>query len=204
MPHSFIPPLLSADEPSAAAVEIPHGKAPFLLLCDHAGKTIPQSLGDLGLPPGEIERHIGWDIGALSVSRHLSRQLDATLIHQRYSRLVIDCNRAPGIASSIPHLSELTPIPGNIGIDAEHGAGARARGVFAVSPRHRRSFGQRQLRELPTAVIAMHSFTPVFKGNRAPGRWGCCLTATRSLPICWPSCCVKKGICRWASTNLMQ
>lgn len=121
-------------------------------------------LGDLGLPPGEIERHIGWDIGALSVSRHLSRQLDATLIHQRYSRLVIDCNRAPGIASSIPHLSELTPIPGNIGIDAEH-ALAREREVFL--PYHHAiddHLGQRQLRELPTAVIAMHSFTPVFKG----------------------------------------
>lgn len=81
--------------------------------------------GDTAVPwrprfaAGEIERHIGWDIGALSVSRHLSRQLDATLIHQRYSRLVIDCNRAPGIASSIPPLSELTPIPGNIGIDGE-------------------------------------------------------------------------------------
>lgn len=151
-----------------------------------------------------IERHIGWDIGALSVSRHLSRQLDATLIHQRYSRLVIDCNRAPGIASSIPHLSELTPIPGNIGIDAEH-ALAREREVFL--PYHHAiddHLGQRQLRELPTAVIAMHSFTPVFKGESRPGRWGCCLTATRSLPICWPSCCVKKGICRWASTNLMQ
>lgn len=53
MPHSFIPPLLSADEPPAAAVEIPRGKAP-LLLCDHAGKAIPQSLGDLGLPPGRL------------------------------------------------------------------------------------------------------------------------------------------------------
>ncbi len=172
MPHSFIPPLLSADEPSAAAVEIPRGKAPFLLLCDHAGKAIPQSLGDLGLPPGEIERHIGWDIGALSVSRHLSRQLDATLIHQRYSRLVIDCNRAPGIASSIPHLSELTPIPGNIGIDAEH-ALAREREVFL--PYHHaidEHLGQRQLRELPTAVIAMHSFTPVFKGASRPWQVG--------------------------------
>lgn len=98
------------------------------------------------------------------MSRHLSRQLDATLIHQRYSRLVIDCNRAPGIASSIPHLSELTPIPGNIGIDAEH-ALAREREVFL--PYHHAiddHLGQRQLRELPTAVIAMHSFTPVFKG----------------------------------------
>ncbi|AOE99461.1 N-formylglutamate amidohydrolase [Serratia marcescens] len=172
MPHSFIPSLLSADEPPAVAIETPHGGAPFLLLCDHAGKAIPQSLGDLGLPPGEIERHIGWDIGALSVSRHLSRQLDATLIHQRYSRLVIDCNRAPGIASSIPHLSELTPIPGNIGIDAEH-ALAREREVFL--PYHRAiddHLGQRRLRELPTAVIAMHSFTPVFKGESRPWQVG--------------------------------
>ncbi len=128
MPHSFIPPLLSADEPSAAAVEIPRGKAPFAAVRS-------RRQGDPAIPrrprfaAGEIERHIGWDIGALSVSRHLSRQLDATLIHQRYSRLVIDCNRAPGIASSIPHLSELTPIPGNIGIDAEH-ALAREREVF--------------------------------------------------------------------------
>ncbi|QXX94435.1 N-formylglutamate amidohydrolase [Serratia marcescens] len=172
MPHAFISPLLSADEPSAAAVEIPHGKAPFLLLCDHAGKAIPRSLGDLGLPPEEIERHIGWDIGALSVSRYLSRQLDATLIHQRYSRLVIDCNRAPGIASSIPSLSELTPIPGNIGIDAER-ALAREREVFL--PYHHAigdHLGQRQRRALPTAVIAVHSFTPVFKGESRPWQVG--------------------------------
>lgn len=172
MPHSFSPPLLSADEPPAVAIETPHGKAPFLLLCDHAGKAIPQSLGDLGLPPGEIERHIGWDIGALSVSQHLSRQLDATLIHQRYSRLVIDCNRTPGIASSIPPLSELTPIPGNIGIDAEH-ALAREREVFL--PYHQTiddHLGQRRLREWPTAVVAMHSFTPVFKGESRPWQVG--------------------------------
>ncbi|MDT3250257.1 N-formylglutamate amidohydrolase [Serratia sp. root2] len=172
MSQSFVPQLLSADEPPAVAVEIPKGAAPFLLLCDHAGQAIPQRLGDLGLPPGEIDRHIGWDIGALAVSRHLSRHLDATLIHQRYSRLVIDCNRAPGIASSIPHLSELTPVPGNIGIDAEH-ALAREREIFL--PYHHSiddTLGERQLRGKPTAIIAMHSFTPVFKGNSRPWQVG--------------------------------
>ncbi|CAI0713232.1 N-formylglutamate amidohydrolase [Serratia ficaria] len=168
MSQSFIPPLLSAEEPPAVAVETPQGAAPFLLLCDHAGQAIPRRLGGLGLPPGEIDRHIGWDIGALSVSRHLSRHLDATLIHQRYSRLVIDCNRAPGIASSIPQLSELTPIPGNIGIDAEH-ALAREREIFL--PYHRAiddHLGERHMRQRPTAIIAMHSFTPVFKGDARP------------------------------------
>ncbi|CAI0896688.1 N-formylglutamate amidohydrolase [Serratia entomophila] len=168
MPQSFIPPLLFADEPPAAVIETPQGAAPFVLLCDHAGQAIPRRLGDLGLPSGEIDRHIGWDIGALSVSRLLSRHLDATLIHQRYSRLVIDCNRTPGIASSIPHLSELTSIPGNIDIEAEQ-ALAREREIFL--PYHRAidsHLGERQMRARPTAIVAMHSFTPVFKGDARP------------------------------------
>lgn len=172
MPQSFVPSLLTVDDPAAVAVETTKGVAPFLLLCDHAGQAIPQRLGDLGLPPGEIDRHIGWDIGALNVSRHLSRQLDTTLIHQRYSRLVIDCNRTPGIASSIPQVSELTPIPGNVGIQAEQTL-AREHEIFL--PYHRTiadTLDARQRAGLPTAIIAMHSFTPVFKGNARPWQVG--------------------------------
>ncbi|CAI0877260.1 Predicted N-formylglutamate amidohydrolase [Serratia liquefaciens] len=172
MPQPFAQFLLSAEDPAAVAIETPKGLAPFLLLCDHAGQAIPQQLGDLGLPPGEIDRHIGWDIGALNVSRHLSRQLDAPLIHQRYSRLVIDCNRTPGIPSSIPELSELTPIPGNVGIAAEQ-ALAREHEIFL--PYHQAitdSLDARQRSGLPTAIVAMHSFTPVFKGNARPWQVG--------------------------------
>ena len=43
-------------------------------------------------------------------------------------------------------------------------AGARARGVLPYHHAIDDHLGQRQLRELPTAVIAMHSFTPVFRG----------------------------------------
>lgn len=172
MPQSFVPSLLTLDDPAAVAVETAKGIAPFLLLCDHAGQAIPQRLGDLGLPAGEIDRHIGWDIGALGVSRHLSRQLDTTLIHQRYSRLVIDCNRTPGIASSIPQVSELTPIPGNVGIHAEQSL-AREHEIFL--PYHctiADTLDERQRAGLPTAVIAMHSFTPVFKGSARPWQVG--------------------------------
>jgi predicted N-formylglutamate amidohydrolase len=172
MPQSFVSSLLSAEDPAAVAIETPRGAAPFLLLCDHAGQAIPRQLGDLGLPPGEIDRHIGWDIGALKVSRHLGRQLDSTLIHQRYSRLVIDCNRTPGIASSIPPLSELTPIPGNIAIDDNH-AQAREHAIFR--PYHQAisdHLDERQRSGMPTAIIAMHSFTPVFKGHERPWQVG--------------------------------
>ena len=77
----------------------------------------------------ECERHIAWDIGIAAVSRFVADALDATLIQQNYSRLVIDCNRTPGSETSIPEISELTPIPGNIGL-SEAGKAARVREIF--------------------------------------------------------------------------
>ena len=71
------------------------GRSPFLLTCDHYGRLIPRALGDLGLPESELSRHIAWDIGIAGVAEALSKQLDAHLMAQRYSRLVIDCNRPP-------------------------------------------------------------------------------------------------------------
>src|ERR1700686_3375330 len=83
-------------------------RSPFLLTCDHYGRLTPRALGDLGLPASELTRHIAWDIGIAGVAEQLSRHLGAHLIAQRYSRLVIDCNRPPCVASSIPVLSEAT------------------------------------------------------------------------------------------------
>src|SRR6266478_5433003 len=111
------------------------GGSPFLLTCDHYGRLTPQSLGDLGLPASELTRHIAWDIGIAGVAESLSRQLGAHLIAQRYSRLVIDCNRPPGAPGSIPRISEATTIPANeaLGRDA---AELRRKAIF--DPYHRR------------------------------------------------------------------
>ena len=87
------------------------GKSAFLLVCDHYGRQIPPQLGDLGLPGDELTRHIAWDIGIAGVAERLSDLLGAHLIAQRYSRLVIDCNRPPSAESSIPLVSENTTIP---------------------------------------------------------------------------------------------
>ena len=64
-----------------------------------------------------MERHIAWDIGIAGVAEQMSKHLDAHLIVQRYSRLVIDCNRPPGVPSSIPERSEDTVVPGNLALD---------------------------------------------------------------------------------------
>jgi predicted N-formylglutamate amidohydrolase len=165
-------PLLAPDEPAAFAVAHAEGRSPFFLTCDHAGKRLPRRLATLGLPEAELERHIAWDIGAAGLSWLLADRLDAFLILQTYSRLVIDCNRAPGVPTSIVALSEHTEIPGNQRLSLAETA-ARVREVF--EPYHHRIVAELDRREAagrPTVLLAMHSFTPVFKGVARPWHVG--------------------------------
>ena len=160
--------LLAADDPPPVAVYNGDGRSPFLLVADHAGNIFPCALGRLGIPAAEAARHIALDIGIAKLSRIVADALDAALIQQNYSRLVIDCNRPPGAVSSIPEISELTPIPGNVGLSTAERI-AREREIFrpyhdaiAAALEHRRQANA------PAALIALHSFTPVFKAAARP------------------------------------
>jgi predicted N-formylglutamate amidohydrolase len=164
--------LLAADEPDPVKVFRPDGASPFFLTCDHAGRLVPRALGDLGVSKSEYERHIAWDIGAAAVSRLVSDALDAPLVEQVYSRLVIDCNRDPAVESAMPDMSELTPIPGNVGLGAEDRAMRRDE-IF--QPYHSRIADLLDLRIAAgkkAVLVAMHSFTPVFKGVARPWHIG--------------------------------
>ncbi len=165
MSRTMTPPLLAPDEPAPVEVDRPDGRSPLFLTCDHGGRRIPRSLGTLGLPESELQRHIAWDIGVLAVARMMSQQLDATLIAQTYSRLVIDCNRDLSVASSICEVSEHTEIPGNLDISPDD---RRARQKELFWPYHNRiaaALDQRGVAGRPTVLVAMHSFTPVFKAS---------------------------------------
>ena len=41
----------------------------LILLCDHARNAVPPEIGDLGLPPEDMGRHIAWDVGARGVTQ---------------------------------------------------------------------------------------------------------------------------------------
>jgi predicted N-formylglutamate amidohydrolase len=155
--------LLGAEDPPPVRVLRERGKSDFFLTADHAGRAIPRALGDLGVSAAEMERHIAWDIGIAGVTERLSALLDATAVLQVYSRLVIDCNRDPSWTTAIPEISELTPIPGNVGLSTEARA-ARVAAVFA--PYHERIGALLDARAgRRTVFVAMHSFTPSFKGE---------------------------------------
>jgi predicted N-formylglutamate amidohydrolase len=158
------------------------GRSPFLLTCDHYGRLIPRVLGDLGLPESELTRHIAWDIGIAGVAEALSKHLDAHLVAQRYSRLVIDCNRPPTAPSSIPIVSEATTISGNEGL-AREAAETRRQQIF--EPYHRRIdevIDARIAKGMPTVLVSLHSFTPVYAGIARPWHIGTLYHRDTMLP----------------------
>ena len=164
--------ILAADEPPPVAVHNALGGSPFLLLGDHAGRRIPRVLGDLGLSAEDAERHIAWDIGIAGLGVALADRLGATFIHQRYSRLVIDCNRRPGAIDSIPAVSDGTAIAANVALD-EADAAARVAAIHrpyqaAIATEIERRAGSGQA----TILISLHSFTPVMRGVPRPWQVG--------------------------------
>jgi predicted N-formylglutamate amidohydrolase len=173
MPNPFPTPavgggfkLLALDEPLPFLEERRRGTSNFVIVVDHAGARIPRRLGDLGLPSSELQRHIAFDIGALALARRVAAALDAPLIAQNYSRLVIDCNRDPRIATSVPQVSEWSAIPGNIDRSDEE---LKARRAEIFDPYHnqiRALLDERQAAGRPSILVAQHTMTDVFKGVR--------------------------------------
>ncbi len=158
--------IIAPDEPPPFLAARPQGTSNFVIVVDHASARIPRRLVNLGVSAAELERHIAWDIGALAVARQLSEALDAPLVAQNYSRLVIDCNRDPRMATSIPIVSEVTEIPGNIGLsDAQRAA--RRREIFDPYHAHLSALlDARAAAGRLTILVSQHSMTNVFKGGQ--------------------------------------
>ena len=165
-------PLLGADDPPPVEVVRAGAASPFFLTCEHAGKHFPKRLGTLGLEARDLERHITYDIGAAGVARGLARRLDAHLVLQTYSRLVVDCNRSPAAGDFITTVSENTDIPGNRAL-SEREIKARTDEIF--HPYHdtiAAALNERDSSGRVTVLVAVHSCTPVFHGVSRPWHVG--------------------------------
>ena len=122
----------------------------------------------LGLSQEALSTHVAWDIGAAGVANRLSALLDAPLVLQGYSRLVIDCNRPPDSDFAFVDASDGTGIPGNDSISLIDKA-LRVNEIF--QPYHNCIDGvlnHRQKTGASTALISLHSFTLVLDGQRRP------------------------------------
>ncbi len=161
--------LLRDSDAPAVTILRAEAASPFVLVSDHAGRSIPAVLGDLGLPESERMRHIAWDIGVAGTGLLLSEALCAPLVAQTYSRLVIDCNRKPGHPTSVAPTSDLTAVPGNQDLTEAQRA-LRERQIFA--PYHAaiaELLDRRLASGLESVLVALHSFTPRLRSASRPG-----------------------------------
>ena len=155
--------LLAHDEPEPT--QIIEGPDPGLLLeCEHAGCAVPRHLCDLGLVDDDLKSHIGWDIGTAHLTRNLSQRLGAPAVMQRYSRLVIDCNRSPDSPDSMPEISHGVSIPGNRNLSSEDRL-SRRKSIFDPFDR---AVGNMMSKPGLKLAIAIHSFTPFAFGVERP------------------------------------
>ena len=152
-----------------------------MILCDHASNRIPEAYQSFGFAEDALQTHIAWDPGALAVARLLSAKLDAPLFWPDASRLIIDCNRAADAPSLIVTESEGRPVPANRGLSEEE----RSRRLANIhAPYHDAidaCLARRMAEGRPTALIAIHSFTPVYFGKARPWQIGILFDDDRRL-----------------------
>jgi predicted N-formylglutamate amidohydrolase len=158
--------ILSVEEGDPVALENAIARGPVILVCEHASRVLPRSLGTLGLPEEALASHIAWDPGALAVSRLVARSLDATLLHQRFSRLVYDCNRPPESPAAMPEKSEIFDVPGNAGLD-QAARDARTEALYLPFREKLSRLVKARIAEgRPPVIVTMHSFTPIYFGKQ--------------------------------------
>ncbi len=140
----------------------------WLVTCDHAANTVPESVngGCLGLPAEEMARHIAYDPGAAGLSRTLADALGAPAILSNFSRLVIDPNRGEDDPTLLMKLYDGTIIPANRRADA---AEVERRLDLFHRPYHAALAGL-AARRPDTVIVAIHSYTRQLRG-RPPRPW---------------------------------
>lgn len=154
------------------AIENESGHGNTVIVCEHASHDIASMPNGLGLDAEQQTAHIAWDPGALGVARGLSAALDGALIHARASRLIYDLNRPPHAAGAMPERSEIYEIPGNRALSP---AERLERTEAHYLPFHAALFAllsRRLAAGRPTALITVHSFTPIYFGVARPVELG--------------------------------
>jgi predicted N-formylglutamate amidohydrolase len=137
----------------------------LVLVCDHASNNVPPEIGSLGLSEEDMRRHIAWDVGARGVTLGLARRLGAEAVLSTWSRLVIDPNRGEDDPTLVMKLYDGSLIPGN----RQVGIAETERRLETYHRSYHRAVDGALDRVLAEgrrpALIAIHSFTPQFRGR---------------------------------------
>ncbi len=142
--------------------------AGIVITCDHAGNAFPPGYGTLGVAAEQLERHIAYDIGAAGVARRLAALLGAPAVLSRFSRLLIDPNRAEEDPTLVMRISDGAVVPGNAHIDARE---IERRINLYHRPYHAAidaALDAAIEAGKPPTIFSVHSFTDNWRGTPRP------------------------------------
>jgi predicted N-formylglutamate amidohydrolase len=131
----------------------------FVLSCEHGGNEIPAPYAThfaSAEARAALASHRGWDPGSVEVAERLARVLDAPLVVQRVSRLLVECNR------SIDHPKLWSEFSAGLS-DVE-----KAHVLFRHWQAHRDAVRRAISKVEPGALVvhvSVHTFTPVWDGR---------------------------------------
>ena len=144
----------------------------LLILCDHASNALPEAYGTLGLQQAQLERHIGYDIGAAGVTKEIARLLGVPALLANFSRLLIDPNRGDDDPTLIMRISDGAVVPGNAACDAAE----RNRRIVGYYDPYHRAIGAAIDKGIaagkPPAILSIHTFTESWRGKPRPWHAG--------------------------------
>ena len=146
---------------SYATFTPPGSTLPCLITCEHASNRLPApwtwSENDLRLK----EMHWAWDLGAEAFSRELSTELGCTGIVTRFTRLLIDANRALDQENLFREVADGRSVELNTRLresDKTHRIETYWR------PYHEAIEGLMDQQPIDF-LLSIHSFTPLYEGN---------------------------------------
>jgi predicted N-formylglutamate amidohydrolase len=176
-------PLIGPGDPPPFMTYNDHGRAPVLLVADHASPFFPAAMNQLGLADWVLERHVAWDIGSDQLTRFLADELDAQAVLAGFSRLIVDPNRKLDDPTAFVEVSDGIAIPGNLELDEEQKS-LRVQSFF--QPYHdaieARLHGMRARTAAP-ALISVHTCTPVFDRVVRPWHIGVMWDRDARIPV---------------------
>jgi len=144
----------------------------IIILCDHASNYIPKTYKNLGLKLSDVNKHIGWDIGALKVAKKISKNINCSLIHSCFSRLLIDCNRSLKSQGAFVKKSEDITIPGNKNVSKKEKL-LRAKKYYSPYHDQINKIIKKKLNDkIVPILVSIHSFTPIYFGKSRPWHIG--------------------------------
>ncbi|MCH2171048.1 N-formylglutamate amidohydrolase [Myxococcota bacterium] len=143
----------------------PKAGDPFILLCEHATRLAPD--WDVSEVDEKIlQTHWGYDLGADDLTRLVASQTECPAVLSRFSRLVCDPNRDPEEPSFILDSIEGQPLSFNQDLSEQERRRRRERYFDAYHDAVDCTVSDRAALDRLFCILSIHSFTPVYQGER--------------------------------------